>query len=81
VTDYPEHEKLSKVRDKSQAIGEFIDWLKSQGVELSVWIDDEHQIPYLASTEKILANYFCIDLDRLEAEKRQMLDEIRERDA
>lgn len=24
---YPEHEKLSKIKDQSQTIGEFIDWL------------------------------------------------------
>lgn len=28
MSDYPEHEKLSAVKDESQAIGEFLDWLK-----------------------------------------------------
>lgn len=28
---YPEHEKLKAIKDQSQAIGEFIEWLKSQG--------------------------------------------------
>ena len=28
MPNYPEHEKLSKIKDQSQAIGEFIDWLR-----------------------------------------------------
>lgn len=28
MTDYPEHEKLKVVQEKSQAVGEFIDWLR-----------------------------------------------------
>lgn len=32
---YPEHEKLKRVSDKSQAIGEFLEWLTgTRGVEL-----------------------------------------------
>lgn len=25
--DYPEHDKLSAIKDKSQSIGEFLEWL------------------------------------------------------
>lgn len=28
---FPEHAKLAKVKDAAQAIGEFIDWLQSEG--------------------------------------------------
>ena len=28
MTSYPEHEKMKAVKDKSQTIGEFLDWLK-----------------------------------------------------
>jgi hypothetical protein len=27
MTEYPEHEKLEKIMDKSQVVGEFIEWL------------------------------------------------------
>ncbi len=37
MSDYPEHEKLSAVRDKSQVCGEFYDWLASKkGVQFDV---------------------------------------------
>lgn len=32
MSDYPECEKMKDVSDLSQAIGEFIDWLPSQGL-------------------------------------------------
>lgn len=32
---YPEHEKLRAVKDKSQSIGEFIEWLPSQNLMLA----------------------------------------------
>lgn len=28
---YPEHEKLAAVKDRSQTIGEFLDWYQSEG--------------------------------------------------
>jgi hypothetical protein len=31
---YPEHDKLQAVKDKSQAIGAFLEWLGEQGLEL-----------------------------------------------
>jgi hypothetical protein len=31
TTDYPEHEKLHAVKDRSQAIGEFLEWYQSEG--------------------------------------------------
>ncbi len=29
MSKYPEHDKISKIREKSQAIGEFLEWLQS----------------------------------------------------
>ena len=35
---YPEHEKLSAISDKSQACGEFIEWLGyEKGIVLAKW--------------------------------------------
>lgn len=125
MSDYPEHEKLSVVKDKSQAIGEFLDWLSEQQVRLAryedaahsdaprdlivgrtpdgqpIFVNDEtgEESQYIRSyqrredsdywykpggfypinerIEAILAEYFEIDLNKIESEKRAMLDELR----
>lgn len=33
MSDYPEHEKLKAISDKSQTIGEFLDWLMWGGLD------------------------------------------------
>jgi hypothetical protein len=121
----PEHDKMHEVKERSQAIGEFIEWLGSEeGVSLTVhrekrWVcfvcgvideDDvrasrafcgedgcrlclqegkesavEHQpegyYPYHFTIEKLLAKHFDIDLNKVEDEKRAMLDELRTQNA
>jgi hypothetical protein len=37
---YPEHDKLSAVAEQTQAIGEFLEWLQSQRIQLMVWRED-----------------------------------------
>ena len=101
---YPEHVKLRAIADKSQAIGEFLDWLSlpteeggkgvvlterkcphgywpMQDCEESKWCargDETVQFwPFHGSTTKLLAEFFKIDLDKIEEEKRAMLDAIR----
>lgn len=76
---YPEHEKLSAISELSQAIGEFLEWCQGKGWVLAE-IPDEYDFtwfPISYSTNTLLARHFGIDLDRLEAEKKQMLDAIR----
>lgn len=73
---YPEHEKLNAVKDQSQAIGDFLDWLNSEkGIVLANYGNSD--VAWLApdgtAKERLLAEYFEIDLDKLEAEKRAML--------
>ena len=79
--DYPEHEKLAKVSDKSQVIGEFCEWLGEQGYCLAAYDDRYYSGRFLFNdgwdTQRRLAEFFDIDRGKLEAEKRQMLDEIR----
>jgi hypothetical protein len=79
---YPEHDKLAKVSTRSQAIGEFLDWLQNeQGITLANY-DDEyyggHQLLSVhRSIEEWLALYFDIDRGRLEDEKQAMLNSLR----
>lgn len=109
---YPEHEKLAKVRDESQSIGEFLEWLSEKGIRLAAyhthnegcvnpdwhegvndgkdWLDDDHVekivcggrenelVPIHYDTQKLLAEFFGIDLNRLEQEKRTMLQHLSE---
>lgn len=115
MPEYPECEKMSTVRDKSQAIGEFLEWLAyEKGVYFwttNTWHeeftcpcmdygDDQRDVhdeaawcekcqntgkyidvqsedgPFQYQIEKILAEFFEIDLDKVEAERRQMLAEL-----
>lgn len=72
---YPEHAKLAAVKDHSQAIGEFIEFC---GYTLCEYDEGEPQWrPVQRSIERLLADYFDIDLDVIEAEKRAMLEALR----
>jgi hypothetical protein len=131
ATDYPEHAKLTAVADKSQAIGEFLEWLQGRcticrfqdagnnGKPRYVWTvpvgelvrrgmldegrpwtaDDvahggdaargqaapnpefeewgEGYRPVFRRIEDWLAEYFQIDLAKVEAEKKAMLAQLR----
>jgi len=74
----------------SQAIGDFLAWLGEQGIHRMHWVED----PYLAaeagrpdggywepdgrSIDRLLADYFEIDLVQVEAEQRAVLAFLRE---
>ncbi len=94
TTQYPEHDKLRKVKDKSQEMGYFLDWLSSTNIVLcKIHTHDEgckdddgdnycgyHEDEYTSirvGPEQLLSEYFNIDLKKLEEEKQQMLEEIR----
>lgn len=69
---FPEHEKLKLVADKSQVIGEFVGWLETKGI----WLESNaRRTPAIT---QLLAEFFEIDLDVIETEKRAMLDLIRD---
>mgnify|MGYP001606688616 CR=1 FL=1 len=80
---YPECEKMLAVNDKSQTIGEFLDWLgtiKNYTICQFTTDDDESGeefIPVCESIEKLLAQYFEVDLNKIEKEKRDMLKWMR----
>ena len=84
---YPEHDKLALVKTESQTCGEFLEWLEdSKGLELCEWWDDHRDsiveparyIPRRVSIQNLLAEFFKIDLEKLEAEKELMLEKQRE---
>ena len=80
AVQYPEHEKLKAISDKSQTIGEFLEWLSTEkGILLGEWGGATGHTMYPTQRSKValLAEYFEIYQDRLESEKRAMLDTVR----
>lgn len=79
---YPEHEKLAKISDESQSIGEFLVWLGSQEMTVGQWVSapnyrEDQLVPTTKTISDLLATYFEIDQAKIEAEKRQMLESLR----
>lgn len=102
---YPEHVKLRAVKEQSQTVGTFLDWLSNtKSIELAVrhehtdscYADvdsveramklsprrlcgymDRDLVPTHLSIRQLLAEFFEIDEEKIEAEKCSMLDEMR----
>jgi hypothetical protein len=99
---YPEHEKVKEVSDRSNECGRFLDWLRNtkraqiltyhshtpscyvleddefgQPVPHLICGTDEDDLVTLGSTYDLLCEYFKIDRKAYEAEKEQMLEELR----
>jgi hypothetical protein len=81
MSKYPEHDKLRAIKDKSQAIGEFLQWLRLERVPRIILCEihphDGDYFPSMISMQRLLAEYFEIDPDKLEDEKLKMLEECR----
>jgi hypothetical protein len=76
--DYPATPTLDKmvgIQDKSQAIGEFVEWLRLNGIELCSY-NDRASAYYPAGTgiHTLLHRFFEIDPVAEEAEKRAVLE-------
>lgn len=74
MSDYPECDKLSNASKESQIIGEFLDWCGTQGVYLATYYEERGLVIDRRSIEQILADYYDIDLDKVEDERRKLLD-------
>ena len=73
---YPQLAKMQEVQDTSQAIGEFLEWLGEQRIDLCSIIQGaghDRWAPITDGTEKLLARYFDIDLNAVERERRAVL--------
>lgn len=78
--NYPEHDKLTLVKERSQEIGQFLEWMQDE----KEWVICEREPTYRQSyypvglnMNQLLAEYFEINLDVLEKEKLSMLEELR----
>lgn len=76
----PELDKQHEAIEHGAAhrIGEFIDWLREQGYILAKYdaVDDLYDTNM--PPKDLLADYFKIDLAKIEQEKRALLDHIRQ---
>lgn len=80
MTSYPEHEKLAKIGDQSQTVGEFLEWLTGTKGWTLAHVPDYYEstlVPVSYTITTLLAEFFDIDQTKVEAEKRAMLDEMR----
>jgi hypothetical protein len=84
--DYPETPELNKAAEqrkalKTQHIGVFLEWLSAQGAVIASWGKDEYDedrlIPIPDSIEQLLADYSGVDLQKMENEKRAILEVAR----
>ena len=82
-TKYPEHEKLKARQRDVGLLGEFYDFLiHDQCWTIAEYPDEwDHLRPINLRPDEIIGLFLGIDPKKLEAEKRAMLDEIRERAA
>lgn len=80
IKGYPEHDKLLAIKDQTQAIGEFLDWLHDdKGISLTKRDGFGDLVPVATHWEPLLAEWAGIDRDRLECERRRMLEVMRRR--
>jgi len=77
----PELDKMLAVKKDSMVVSEFLDFLRRK-YEFCEWVNDpdygERLLPAHVNCEKILAEFFNIDLEKVENEKLLMLKEMRE---
>lgn len=75
----PECDRLAEVSEHSQTIGDFLEWLPQQGIQLcSIPEEYDHTfVPIGRSIESLLAEFFEIDMAKVEKERRAVLDAFR----
>lgn len=62
----------------TEAIGEFLDWASSQGWQLCTWDNENQEFnPIFWGATQILAKYAEIDMDKVEKERRALLEYLR----
>jgi hypothetical protein len=77
--DWAECERMSAVRDKSQACGEFLDWLR-EDKEVVLATRNEHGALHqwmFPGHERLLAEFFGIDMNKVEEERVRGLERLR----
>lgn len=76
-----ELEKIKDVREKSQEIGAFLEWLfGTKDYHIGEYLSEEGELVHVRiNMEELLAEYFEIDLVKAEKEREKILEDIREK--
>lgn len=77
---YPEHVKLDKIKDDSQTIGLFLEWMWGRYTPCDFDEESGRHYPTSKDIIAILGEYYNIDNKVLQEEKHQMLIELRRKD-
>jgi hypothetical protein len=77
MTARPEHDKMRRLQQVSQTIGDFLTWADENELRLCVIDPRGLWMPCLSSYEKLFAQYYGLDLEALAAEKRAMLEQMK----
>lgn len=77
MSKYPEHQKLKAIQGKSQSICEFVEWLSEKNIQLAVLEESGDYSPPVRNLTSLVAEFFDIDMKKIDAEKDAMIEEIR----
>lgn len=76
--EYPECEKLGELSVERQAISEFLEYLSANGIRLCRSTDEHPRwYPISTSDDALFMQCYGIDENKLEAERRAMLENFR----
>lgn len=80
--DYPLHNKLKENRDKADVVGEFLDFLQENELNIAKYTNvgrgEDELFVYPMSKGNMIGMFLGIDPSALEAEKIQMLNKLRQ---
>lgn len=75
---YPLHDKLAEMKDRHEAIMDFLDWLDTKAYEIAQYRENsDFPVPIFRSKTDIISEFLGIPQNELEAEKQAMLEELR----
>ncbi len=77
MSEFPEHEKMAELRDKIDAVTEFLEWCESTGKHVVTMSRHSLRVDEMFGTRELLAAHFQIDERKIEAEKQAMIAEFR----
>lgn len=78
----PELDRLKAIQDVSQKIGDFLEWLRDEKhYVIAQWLptNPDSLMSVSFNIEGILAEYFMIDLNKVERERQAILEDFRKR--
>ena len=79
-----ELEKMATAAEKSATLSEFLDWLRSNQYVLAKYnerpqqLGDDDLLPVRIGNEQLLADFFGIDLKKVEEERSALLQQLKE---